>query len=105
MFWKDLTEQARLATGDFAKLFGKIDIPPLSHVAGRLQELVRQPDVQLAQIGQLLASDAGISIKILKAVNSARFGLARQVSDVSHPSPNPDHSSGDRACASPATPA
>ncbi len=47
MVWKQLKDQAALATGNFAKLFGNFEIPPLPQVAVQLLEMSRQDDIEI----------------------------------------------------------
>lgn len=79
---KSLREQALLATGNFAKLFGDLDIPPLPQAAVRLLSMVRQEDVEIADVAKVISSDTGLATRVLKTVNSAYFGLRRTVTDV-----------------------
>jgi HD-like signal output (HDOD) protein len=82
VFWSDLSARSALATGNFARLFRKMDISPLPAVAMRLSEICRQPDCDVSEVARLMASDVGISAKVLHTINSARFGMRHQVADV-----------------------
>lgn len=84
MFLKGWSERIALATGNFARLFGKSDIAPLPEVSTRLLEMCRDESVDITELGKLLASDVGLSTRILSTVNSARFGLRHKVTSVSH---------------------
>ncbi|MFQ5741894.1 MAG: HDOD domain-containing protein [Acidobacteriota bacterium] len=84
MVFEKLRERAAFATGNFGKLFAHIEIPPLPQVAVRLLSLVRQEDVDFSRVAKVIASDAGISARVLRTVNSAFFGVARQVTDIQH---------------------
>jgi HD-like signal output (HDOD) protein len=84
MFWKGLSERVALATGNFAKLFGQANVPPLPEIATRVLKTCREEDVDIAELGELLASDVGLSAKVLGTVNSAHYGLRHKVTSVEH---------------------
>lgn len=56
-------------------------MPSLPTLYLRLVELMRDPTASLREVGALVASDLGMSVKVLQLVNSAFFGLPRQLSD------------------------
>jgi HD-like signal output (HDOD) protein len=82
MFLGSLSARMALATGNFAKLFGKVEIPPLSSVATRLMAICRKPDCDVSEISGLIASDVGISSRILRTVNSPNHGLRYKVTSI-----------------------
>ena len=82
MHWQGLREQAAIATGNFSKLFGKMEIPPLPKVASRLVQMCDDEEANIGEIAKLVSSDAGISSKILRTVNSAYVGFHRKIPDV-----------------------
>lgn len=84
MIFKGWSERIALATGNFAKLFGNSDIPPLPELSTRLLRMCRDESVDIAELGDLLASDVGLSTKVLSVVNSACYGLRQKVTSVSH---------------------
>jgi putative nucleotidyltransferase with HDIG domain len=51
-------------------------------VAARLLTLLASPDVEVAEVSELIKSDATLSARMLRCINSAAFGLGRQISDV-----------------------
>jgi HD-like signal output (HDOD) protein len=60
-------------------------LPSLPSVKSAYTELIREldaPDVSMDRICKIIASDIAMSAKVLQLVNSAFFGLARQVADV-----------------------
>ncbi|MCF7982069.1 MAG: HDOD domain-containing protein [Pseudomonadales bacterium] len=58
-----------------------IDIlPSLPELYSRVMEAASSPDGTLKDIGHIVGEDISMSAKILKIVNSAYFGLAREVS-------------------------
>lgn len=58
-------------------------LPSLPNVYTELMEELEKDDPELDQIGHIISRDPGMSAKILQLVNSAYFGLPREVS---HPS-------------------
>ena len=57
-------------------------VPPFPPVAGRLLTLLSSPDVEVAEVAELIRSDATLSARMLRCINSAAFGLGRQINDV-----------------------
>jgi len=84
MILRGWSERIALATGNFAKLFGKSDIPALPEISARLLGMCRDESVDISELGDLLASDVGLSTKVLSTVNSACYGLRHKVTSVSH---------------------
>ncbi|HEX4594152.1 MAG TPA: HDOD domain-containing protein [Bryobacteraceae bacterium] len=58
------------------------NVPPFPPVAARLLSLLASPDVEVAEVAELIRSDATLSARMLRCINSAAFGLGRQISDV-----------------------
>lgn len=67
-------ENLRLLTGKMETL------PSLPSLYLQLVEMLQKPNTTLAHVGELVAQDMGMSIKLLQLVNSAFFGLRRNVS-------------------------
>ena len=82
MSLKRLRDQAALATGNFGRLFGRLELPPLPGVATRLLALMRSEDVEFSDLATVIASDAGIATRVLRTVNAAGVGLSRQITDI-----------------------
>jgi putative nucleotidyltransferase with HDIG domain len=70
-----LTNEALIATLSQLK-----SVPSLPSLYEELMEELRLPDASIQRVGQIIEQDPGMSTKILHLVNSAFFGLARQVS-------------------------
>jgi putative nucleotidyltransferase with HDIG domain len=60
------------------------DLPPLPDVIARAMEITLNPDSSVRDLRALLAKDQALSARILRIVNSAIYGLQREVSTVSH---------------------
>lgn len=82
MLWRKLKEQAAVATGDFAKLFGKVELPPLPQVAVRLKQMAGDETTGLADIAEVVAADQAVSTRILRFANSAHLGLPHRIGDI-----------------------
>ena len=50
-------------------------LPTLPGIAMRILEAVRKKDVNVKEIGEILATDPSLSAEVLKAINSPFFGL------------------------------
>ena len=58
------------------------DLPSLPRIFSELKEALAQPNVSIEKISQIVEQDVAVSAKLLQLVNSAFFGLARDVTDV-----------------------
>lgn len=61
-----------------------VDLPALPNVIVQVLQATDKDTVTTSEVEGLLASDAAITTKLLKVVNSAYFGLPRQVGSVGH---------------------
>ena len=72
---------ASVKSDHIRKLIVEMDkIPSIPGVYAEVVELLRREDVGIDEIGAVVAKDLAITAKLLKLVNSAFFGLCRQVS-------------------------
>lgn len=70
--------------GDLKTVLGDYELPNFpSTVMKALQEL-RRPGVQLSKIGDTVAADPGVSVSLLRTVNSAAFSFRHRVKNVHH---------------------
>ncbi len=58
------------------------DLPSLPRVFSELKAALAQPNVSIQRISQIVEQDVALSAKLLQLVNSAFFGLARDVTSV-----------------------
>jgi HD-like signal output (HDOD) protein len=66
-----------------ANLVGSIQqLPSLPQMCLELQQALADPDVSSRRIAQIVERDPAMSAKILQLVNSAFFGVVRNVSDI-----------------------
>lgn len=71
-----------LDEGPIKELVSSItSLPSLPSLYFEMLELLRSPDVSLQRIGEIISKDIGMTAKILQLVNSAFFGLPRQISN------------------------
>lgn len=70
-----------LASDSLRKLVaGMTSLPSLPTIYARLVEKMQDEDSSIKEVGAIVEEDPAISAKILQLVNSAYFGLGRQVS-------------------------
>jgi response regulator RpfG family c-di-GMP phosphodiesterase len=64
------------------QLIGQIDrLPSVPSLYTAIINALKNPETSVDDVGALVASDVGMTAKILKLVNSAFFGLSRQLSN------------------------
>lgn len=74
--------RALLTTPELRAVVGQVrSLPVLPDVYVELRDALRSPDCSTHQVGQIIARDMGATAKILQLVNSAFFGLRREVTD------------------------
>lgn len=59
-----------------------VDLPALPHVVMQVVQATERDTVTTSELESLLGTDAAITTKLLKVVNSAYFGLPRQVTNI-----------------------
>jgi len=57
-------------------------IPMLSASASRLLQVTANPDHEMSEIVNLVQTDANLTARVLKVVNSAAFGLMHEISSI-----------------------
>ncbi len=63
-------------------LVGQLNtVPSIPSLYFQIMETLSSPDASLAQIGEIISKDPGMTAKILQLVNSAFFGIARRISN------------------------
>jgi len=60
---------------------GMTTLPSLPTLYQRIVEVLQEPDASLAAVGEVIAQEPAMAAKVLQLVNSAFFGLRREVSD------------------------
>lgn len=75
--------QDRLSRPDLRQLMGSLgSLPSSPESFTAISEALTQPDVHLRKVASIIARDPGCAAKLLQLVNSAFFGLAREVTRV-----------------------
>jgi HD-like signal output (HDOD) protein len=78
-----LSVQRSLADRELRELIGGVtSLPSLPHVYHELVDAIESADADLPCVARILASDIATSTDLLKLVNSAFFGLPREVGSV-----------------------
>ena len=79
----DLDDMLKLRRA--AKLVEEIgEIPTLPVIIQTISDIVNDPDSSASDLAKVIASDVGLSGKILKLANSAAFGFSREISEIQH---------------------
>ena len=65
-------------------LLGDYEVPSMSSTVIRLLGVLRDPDIPMAAVAGQIEMDPGLTVRILRLVNSAAFGLLSQVSNLQH---------------------
>lgn len=60
---------------------GLTTLPSLPTLYQRIVEVLQEPDASLAAVGEVIGQEPAMAAKVLQLVNSAFFGLRREVSD------------------------
>ena len=60
------------------------ELPPFPWVATRLMATVSKEDVDIHEVGKLIAADPVFATRVLQLANSPLFALERQVRTISH---------------------
>lgn len=59
-----------------------IVIPPRPFVVQQIQEEIARPEPDMRRIAQIVAQDVGLTVAVLKTVNSPLYGLSRRAESV-----------------------
>lgn len=60
------------------------DLPLITSTAMKALQMTKDPDISLRDLQQVISQDQALAAKILRIVNSAMYGMSREVSTVSH---------------------
>jgi putative nucleotidyltransferase with HDIG domain len=58
------------------------DIPTLPNIVFELNELLQDPNTPITDISDIIEKDQAMSLKVLKLVNSAFYGIHKDVNDI-----------------------
>ena len=82
--FKFLTRRKRDPKEVIEEVFGDCELPSFPTTVMEILGLLRDTDTRLSDIGMHIERDPGLSIKVLRTVNSAAFGLTSTVNHVGH---------------------
>lgn len=60
------------------------DLPALPAIVTKVLELSENPETSASELEEIILADQAITAKFLRVVNSAYYGLATQISSISH---------------------
>lgn len=63
---------------------GDVEMPTFPALMGEILRELRDTHSAMSKVGELVAQDPTLTIKVIKTVNSVGFGLRRQVDSVKH---------------------
>lgn len=66
------------------KVLGDMPLPSFTHTTQRVLRGLRNPETALSVVGEHIAADPGLSLDVLRMVNSAAYSLRRPVADAAH---------------------
>jgi len=69
---------------ELADVLGGAALPSFPAIQMQVLKSLRQEDISLGTVGDMVMRDPGLSTKVLSTVNCAGFGLKRKVDNVSH---------------------
>ncbi len=70
---------------DIQELFqGDVEIPTLPEVYYDFKEVMEDPDGSFERISEIIMTDTGLSVRLLKIVNSAFYAFPSQIETISH---------------------
>lgn len=70
---------------DFQSVVRSIsDLPPMPAVAAKVMELLGDPNVNYAKLGEVVSSDPAVSARLLKVANSAFYSMSREIKTLDH---------------------
>ena len=79
-----LRRHGAVSSGNFASMFKDVDIPPLPAAVTRLVAEINKPEPDIDRLVGLISAAPEITVKVIKTVNSAFFGLRSPVSNIKH---------------------
>ena len=79
------SQKKGLGKMDLQDLFKEeTNIPSLPEVFYRFREAVNDPDTSFYDMGEIIATDPGLTARLLKIVNSPFYGLSNKVETIPH---------------------
>ncbi len=69
---------------ELRKVLGDAEVPSFPRATLQLMQELRDPETSNEEIAESLQRDPGLVVRVLRTVNSAAYGPARPIDDVSH---------------------
>ena len=69
---------------ELRELLGQYELPTFSSSMVDLLRLLRDPEIPMAEVASRVEMDPGLTVRILRLINSAGFGLMTEVSNLQH---------------------
>ena len=70
---------------DFQSVVRSIgDLPPIPAVAAKVMELLGDPNVDYAKLGEAVSNDPAVSARLLKVANSSFYSMSREIKTLDH---------------------
>ena len=63
---------------------GEVEIPTLPEVYYNFKEAMENPDGSFDEISEIISTDTGLTVRLLKIVNSAFYAFPSQIETISH---------------------
>ena len=79
-----IKRHAAVAAGNFPAMLTGVDIPPLPSAVTRLLAELRSADPDPSRILRMISTSPELMARVIRTVNSARFGLRQEVTGVRH---------------------
>jgi len=69
---------------ELSEALGEASIPSFQPAVLQVLKLLRDPNTGFAKIGEAVSMDPGLTVRVLRIVNSPAYGLRRRVDNVPH---------------------
>jgi len=69
---------------ELTKALGGAELPTFPAILMQVLESLRDEKASLSKIADLVSADPGLSVKVLRTVNCAAYGLRRRVDNIAH---------------------
>lgn len=76
-------KQKVTADDELNEVFGDVELPTFPGVILEALDLIRRPDISASEVATALQADPGVTIRLLRLVNSAAFAPSRPVTTIS----------------------
>ncbi|MFC1737268.1 HDOD domain-containing protein, partial [Candidatus Hydrogenedentota bacterium] len=64
-----------------------VNLPSLPSVVTRVIDMASDPGASLSEVAKVIMGDPSLSLKVVKLVNSAFYGMRHKISSVDHAAP------------------